>query len=122
PELSAFDLPDGVAVAGKRDVTTLPTQALFLVNSPFVLDQSRRLARLLISQPAIEDPVRAEIILRRVLGRPPAPGEVDRALAMIQDVDAELKLQGITPSLRVEMAWSAYVQALFATNEFRYVD
>ncbi|MGB3117528.1 MAG: PSD1 and planctomycete cytochrome C domain-containing protein, partial [Verrucomicrobiales bacterium] len=67
PELSAFDLPDGVAVAGKRDVTTLPTQALFLVNSPFVLDQSRRLARLLISQPAIEDLVRAEIILRRVL-------------------------------------------------------
>ncbi len=122
PELSAFDLPDGVAVAGKRDVTTLPTQALFLVNSPFVLDQSRRLARLLISQPAIEDPVRAEIILRRVLGRPPAPGEVDRALAMIQDVDAELKLQGTTPNLRIEMAWSAYVQALFATNEFRYVD
>ena len=122
PELSAFDLPDGVAVAGKRDVTTLPTQALFLVNSPFVLDQSRRLARLLISQPAIEDPVRAEIILRRVLGRPPGPGEVDRALAMIQDVDAELKLQGTTPNLRIEMAWSAYVQALFATNEFRYVD
>ena len=122
PELSAFDLPDGVAVAGKRDVTTLPTQALFLVNSPFVLDQSRRLARLLISQSAIEDLVRAEIILRRVLGRPPAPGEVDRALAMIQDVDAELKLQGTTPNLRIEMAWSAYVQALFATNEFRYVD
>lgn len=122
PELSAFDLPDGVAVAGKRDVTTLPTQALFLVNSPFVLDQSRRLARLLISQPAIEDLVRAEIILRRVLGRPPGPGEVDRALAMIQDVDAELKLQGTTPNLRIEMAWSAYVQALFATNEFRYVD
>lgn len=122
PELSAFDLPDGVAVAGKREVTTLPTQALFLVNSPFVRDQSRRLTRLLISQPAIEDPVRAEIILRRVLGRPPGPGEVDRALAMIQDVDAELKLQGTTPTLRIEMAWSAYVQALFATNEFRYVD
>ncbi|MEZ5432693.1 MAG: DUF1553 domain-containing protein, partial [Verrucomicrobiales bacterium] len=122
PELSAFDLPDGVAVAGKREVTTLPSQSLFLLNSPFVLDQSRRLARLLIFQTAIDDQVRAETILRRVFGRPPAPGEVDRALALIQDVDAELKLQGTTPSVRSEMAWSAYVQALFATNEFRYVD
>ena len=45
PELAAFDLPDFTVVTGQRDVTTLPTQALYLLNSPFVVEQSRAFRR-----------------------------------------------------------------------------
>ncbi len=45
PELAAFDLPDGVAASSQRAVTTLPTQALFLLNSRFVVEQAEAMAR-----------------------------------------------------------------------------
>jgi len=43
-ELSAFNLPDGFKVKGKRDITTLPTQALYLLNNPFVVQRSKDFA------------------------------------------------------------------------------
>ena len=49
-ELAAFDLPDAVGIAGQRNVTTLPTQSLFLLNSPFVIAQSDALADLVLDE------------------------------------------------------------------------
>jgi len=44
PLLAVFDLADPNLVSGKRNVSTLPTQALYLLNSPFVMAQSRHAA------------------------------------------------------------------------------
>ena len=42
--LAVFDFPDGATVQGAREVTSVPTQSLFLMNSDFVAKQSLRLA------------------------------------------------------------------------------
>ena len=39
-----FDHPDMNVTAGARNVSTVPTQALTLLNNPFVLSQAKRLA------------------------------------------------------------------------------
>ncbi|MCB1233820.1 MAG: PSD1 domain-containing protein [Verrucomicrobiae bacterium] len=123
PELAAFDLPDGTKVTGERDVTTLPTQSLFLINSPFVVEQSRILARRLIGGTAASDPESAAAeAIRRVLNREPASGEVERAVALLRDVDAALQNREPDAKLRAESAWTTLCQGLFAASEFRFVD
>src|SRR5262249_16003745 len=44
PMFDTFDHPDMNVTAGARNVSTVPTQALTLLNNPFVLSQARRLA------------------------------------------------------------------------------
>ncbi|MCB1065569.1 MAG: PSD1 domain-containing protein [Verrucomicrobiae bacterium] len=125
PELVAFDLPDGISVKGKRSVTVLPTQALFLLNSPFVVEESRAFARSLFENangPEVDDLALANSALRRALGREPESGEAERSLAMMRAIDDELKPRVPDASVRREKVWASFCQALFATNEFRYVD
>ena len=43
--LQVFDMADPSLIVGKRDVTTVPTQALFLMNNPFVLRQAEEMAK-----------------------------------------------------------------------------
>lgn len=124
PSLSAFDLPDATTVLGKRTSTVLPTQALYLINSPFVVEQSLAFARdLLKADPAAEsDRARAEQAVRRALGREPRSGEAERGVAMIKKVEAEIASESLNPEECRERAWASFCQALLATNEFRYVD
>lgn len=124
PSLSAFDLPDATTVLGKRTSTVLPTQALYLINSPFVVEQSLAFARdLLKADPAAEsDRARAEQAVRRALGREPQSGETERGVAMIKKVEAEIASEFPNPEECRERAWASFCQALLATNEFRYVD
>jgi len=77
-----FDFASPDATSPKRFVTTVPQQALFLLNSPFVMEQARHLAQLTEKESIPEARVRA--IYRRVLGRAPEAFEIDRALAFLQ--------------------------------------
>jgi hypothetical protein len=122
PELAPFDLPDAITVAGKRESNALPAQSLFLINSPFVVAQSRRLARELIATGIPDEKALAAEITRRVLRRGPASGEIERASALVRDADAALRDSQPDATVRRELAWAGYCQALLATNEFRYVD
>lgn len=123
PELAPFDLPDALGVAGRRETTALPAQSLFLLNSPFVVEQSRILARrLLAAGSAVEESALAAEAIRRVLAREPESGEVERAVALVRDADAQLRSLQPDATLRREWAWAGACQALLATNEFRYVD
>ncbi|HWA98675.1 MAG TPA: PSD1 and planctomycete cytochrome C domain-containing protein, partial [Pirellulales bacterium] len=45
PELAPFDLPEFTSVTGRRDISTVPGQALHLYNSPFVVEQAEQFAR-----------------------------------------------------------------------------
>ncbi|WP_220498132.1 DUF1553 domain-containing protein [Rhodopirellula sp. JC639] len=121
-ELAAFDLPDGVSVRGQRDVTTLPTQSLFLINSEFVVQQSRELARRVIDEDSNEDSDRVNAIFAAVLGRDPEPTERDQSLAYLRVTETALAAGVVDRQQRRLHAWASLVQALMTTNEFRYVD
>src|SRR5439155_9412940 len=49
PYLSLFNGPDTSVTTAMRDGSTVPLQALFLLNNPFVHDQARRFAETLIA-------------------------------------------------------------------------
>ncbi|QDT29780.1 PSD1 and planctomycete cytochrome C domain-containing protein [Gimesia panareensis] len=122
PELSAFDLPDSTKPVGKRNETTLPTQSLFLLNSPFLVEQADSFAKDVLADPELNDTDRVHLVYRRALNRSPESSELQRALKLLEDVDQALESEISQADLRRVAVWATLCQALLNTNEFRYVD
>jgi hypothetical protein len=110
----AFDFADPNLPIGRRNVTTVPTQALYLMNSPFILDQSRDSARVLLGRADLTDEQRVTLAYRSTLGRPPTSREQEFALRIVQP--------GIANTTPSPIAWERLFQALFASVDFRYLD
>jgi hypothetical protein len=124
-ELLVFDLADPSLIVGARNITTVPAQALFLMNSPFVVEQSQHLAERLLSESAadgaeLSDPDRIRVAYRLALQRAASAEEVKRALDFLSVAESAASNQDA--SQRRQQAWSHLCQSLLATNEFRYVD
>ncbi len=122
PELTAFDLPDGVGIVGRRNETTLPTQSLFLLNNPFVVGQAESLATEILALSDRDDVERIGLVFGRILQRRPSDGESAAALRHIRSLESSLKDHSAESELRKMKAWSSLCQALMASNEFRYID
>ena len=82
PMFDTFDHPDMNVVAGARNVSTVPTQALTLLNNPFVLSQAERLSAR-VSAEARSPEAQADLAYRIALGRPPTRPELAIALDLI---------------------------------------
>jgi hypothetical protein len=106
--LRLYDFPEPTAHSPKREPTTTPLQQLFVLNGPLVKDQSRTLARRLLS----EHKTRSEQVTdayESLFGRRPTVTERQLAAEFLPPDDSE-------------QAWSQYLQVLFSLNEFLYVD
>ena len=110
--LAVFDVANPNLVVAQREITTVPVQALFLLNSPFMVEQSKGLAQRLLDAKAADDPARVDLAYRIALARPATDGERSRALAYI----AQLTQEKDKPT-----AWAGFCQALLASAEFRYL-
>jgi hypothetical protein len=111
---SVFDFPDPNLSQGRRNTSTLSTQALFLMNSPLVIEQARRAAENLLAA-AESDPERLELLYLRALGRPPTDRERSVALRFLAEGP-----DGEDESGRDQ--WAALTQAVIGTIDFRYID
>jgi mono/diheme cytochrome c family protein len=120
--LEAFDPVEQTLVTGRRDATTVPGQALYLLNSPFVRRQSLALAEALLQPKDATDAARIEQAYRLTLARSPNRREVERAQTFLAEYAAEYRKQDVQqPQAARSAAWQAFVQALFASAEFRYL-
>ena len=72
--MRAFDFPGSEEALMKRSTTTTPTQALYLMNSPFLIGEARAIAK---RNPSIK------AIYRTVLQRNPTAIEIDSAEAWL---------------------------------------
>jgi hypothetical protein len=103
-----FDTPDSTAPVEKRIASTVAPQALFLLNHPFVLGQTRALAKRVLGGGDTRQRIERVYIL--LYGRPPGAEELQVGLEFLgRDGAAE----GI---------WEEYCQVLLCANEFIYVD
>ena len=110
--LDVFDFAEPSMVIGQREVSNTPSQALYLLNNAFVLEQSDALAERL--QQADKDRSgQIDLAFQLVFSRLPEPGELEASLQFVDDVDRSAKSTN---------ALSAFCQALFASAEFRYVN
>jgi hypothetical protein len=105
-----FDFPSPDATSPQRDSTTVPQQALFLMNNPFVLESARRLLRRPEVEAEADTARKVERLYRLAYGRAPAAEEVSLARDYL----------GAANQSAAE--WERYVQALLLANEFVFVD
>jgi hypothetical protein len=121
PDLTAFNLPDAIAVTGKRDPSTLATQALYLLNNPFIVEQSRRFAERLKAA-AVEQSERIRLAYRHAFSRAPSADELQQAEDFIRETDLALASSQSDGAKDQSDTWAAFCQTLLVSNELRYVD
>ncbi len=112
---STFDYVDSSVSVGNRASTTVPHQSLFVMNSPFALEQAHRIAdRSMPGDTSLDNAI--ERLYLKVLNRPPRASE----LALAQHF---LSTSPSNPTSVVDpQAWRSLCRALIATQEFMTVD
>jgi hypothetical protein len=119
--LTLFDFADPSIVVGHREETTVPSQSLYLLNSPFVMQNARAAAeRLLRDKDAtMSDAERIEQAYLAAFGRRPTDEQRERALTYIAGAVGEGRENNEARQLT---AWTRLCQSLIAAAEFRYID
>ncbi len=82
--LRLFDGASGEAHTAQRPHTTVPQQALFSLNSPFVAEQARALARRTEVTSSDDPAARVKALYRLVYGRAPSEEEIDLGASAIR--------------------------------------
>ncbi len=113
--LAEFDGIDGSVVTGQRSETTVPSQSLYLLNSPYVLGLATSAAQRVLT--AATDPQqRVDLAYREWFGRSPTDTELNAALEFINRFRQQATARpGATPEF---LAWTAFCQSLWASSEF----
>ena len=108
-----FDYPNPGLVSGNRNSSSVPTQALFMMNNDFVMKQAQQVSEIIEKTEA--DDVRGKITLAflKCLGRPPDEKEMKAALAFLEK-NIEKKSQKVN--------LDGLVHSLFACLDFRYLN
>jgi hypothetical protein len=83
PMFDTFDHPDMNVTAGARHVSTVPTQALTLLNNPFVLTEATFLAER-VSQQAGDPHSQVDLAYRIALARPATETEIAIGMDLIK--------------------------------------
>lgn len=118
--LGVFDVADPNLIVGKRDVTTVPTQALFLLNNPFVLKQSEEMAKRVLAKEGLDLNGRINFAYKLALGR--SANDHERSDVSRYLSEYRTALEKSNPKGNVNVAsWASVCQTLFQTALFRYL-
>jgi len=108
-----FDFINPAQIAGQRPQTTVPTQALFLLNNDMLHQRAGVLAKNLVTAQHDRDACLSELWLR-VFSRPITVAEHDDAATFLDKITP---LLGSRPDTEV-LAWQELCHSLLASNEF----
>ncbi len=108
----AFDFASPDTSTPQRHTTTVPQQALFLLNGPFVIEQAKALAARPDVTALSDAGERIGYLYRLLFGRPPDADEVALGRRFVESAGADGKLS----------PWEKYCQVLLLSNEFAFVD
>lgn len=119
--LKVFDFPEPSMIYGSRDVTTVATQALYMMNSEFVTSQAEAFSRRLLDVTSLSDTDRVIRAWQMALARRPSESEQRQALALINETSASFA-ETQPESVQQQKAWTSLTQSIFASAEFRYIE
>ena len=111
--LSVFDFPHPNDVTGARPNTTVATQALFLLNAPFVKEQARKLAARLKKENPHDERERIRRLYLLTVSRPPTSGQAETVLAFLDQCAGDLDGDR-------SAAWRQLCHAVLGSNEFLF--
>ncbi|MDB4720311.1 DUF1553 domain-containing protein [Verrucomicrobiales bacterium] len=109
-----FDFANPSLVTGRRDVSTVAPQALFMMNHAFVRSQAKLTAERLLRESQLKEANRIDHAYLQILGRHATEAEVSLSQEFLKAVI------DTTEKGQVE-AWTQMVQSLFSTIDFRYL-
>jgi len=119
--LKVFDFPEPSMIYGSRDVTTVATQALYMMNSDFVTAQAETFAQRLLDDEDLNDKARVDRAWQIAFARLPSDSERSNALEFVAQTSQSFE-SSESDSARQQKAWTSLAQSLFASAEFRYVE
>jgi hypothetical protein len=123
PLMQAFDGPDAQASCGRRENTTVAPQALALLNDKFVRARAIDFAQRVEKEAGRAEPgAQVRLAWRLALGREPSPAELDSAAAFLDAQIQRRSTRGPNKTETHDLALADLCQAIFALNEFIYVD
>ena len=111
PFFRVFDFANPDTHCPERYENIVPQQSLYLMNSPFILDQSKKASQL-VAENADFGQAQVKVLYHRMLQRDPEAIEI---------VDA-LRFVNASPEGEQSKAFSQLAQILFLSNEFRFID
>jgi hypothetical protein len=114
PLLRLFDFPDPNITSDQRLTTTVPLQQLFALNSEFMTNLAKEIARDAQSSSEADDSERIIQLYERLYSRQPTSSELEIGRRFVQNTEP-------TPDTQLSR-WERYAQALLAANEFMYLD
>lgn len=120
PFLALFDGSDPNASTAVRLGTTVPTQALYFMNDPFVHRASTTWAGRLVGSTASD--YRLMNAYTGALQRGPTDSELQEAGKFIDAYNAAMKEAGVTDDPPGVQATAALLRTLMGSNEFLHVD
>ncbi|MBL9173891.1 MAG: DUF1553 domain-containing protein [Verrucomicrobiales bacterium] len=116
PMTEVFDAPNGLASCGRRNVTTVPTQALTLMNSDWVRKSATQFAQRVITEAGLDPRAQVRRAYALALARLPSDDEWARVAGFLSQAPdatgAALPVEGLTDLCHV----------LLTLNEFIYVE
>lgn len=116
---SLFDGPDPNASTPRRDVTIVPTQALYFLNDPFPHERAKVLAtKIVAAGSTVAEQV--DFACHRLFCRPATAADVSAAAGFLRVYSESLSDLG--ESSRPLASWTAYARVLLSGNEFLFVD
>lgn len=113
--LAVFDFGDSSAIVGRREASSTANQSLYMMNNPFVIQQSKSFAGRISTSGTQTKQIEQAFLL--AYGRLPTSAERAGTIAFIRK---------FSPSSnrgeRGKATMAAICQSLFASAEFRFVD
>jgi hypothetical protein len=126
PEIELFDFADTTTSCEQRPVSTIPTQALTLLNGEFLNRQAAYFAARLVADRGADRAAQVERAYHLALSRAPTAEEADAAIAFLdrqaQQTAAESTDVGAKARNPARTALEALCLVLYNLNEFSYVD
>jgi hypothetical protein len=127
PEMELLDFADTTASCEQRPVSTIPTQALTLLNGEFLNEEARHFATRLVREAGSDRPAQVDRAFRLTLCRPPTADELisaqqflDRQALRVAEEDRATNAQ--PPRDPTQTALEALCLVLYNLNEFVYID
>ena len=111
--MDVFDFANPSMVVGQRDISASAPQALFMMNSEWVMDLAQKTARLYLIDSGLDDTQRVKVLVQAAFGRAATSQEILLFTKFLDDDSVSDVTQ--------EEKLTQLVQTIFAAVDFRYV-
>jgi len=116
-----FDGPNVNASTDQRTSSLTPLQALYFLNAPFPARCATNLASLLLkSSPSGKESVQQAFLT--IFGRPATQPEIDQSLSFLHSAADAYRTHGAKEADPQQLAFGDFLNAMFASNEFMFIE